>query len=95
MQITDVRVRKVDGESKLRAVASVTFDDVFVVHDIKIITGEKGLFIAMPSKKIKSDEYRDIAHPITTDMRNLLQEKIISKYQEETEAEPGSESALD
>ncbi len=92
MQITDIRVRIVNGESKMKAVASITFDDAFVVHDIKIIDGEKGLFIAMPSKKVRGEEYRDIAHPINMEMRSLLQEKIIAKYQEVLETEADSES---
>lgn len=76
MQITDIRVRVVSKESKMKAVVSVTFDDAFVVHDIKVIEGEKGLFIAMPSKKTPDGEYRDIAHPIHGDMRAMLQEAI-------------------
>lgn len=82
MQITDIRIRVVSNESKMKAVASVTFDDAFVVHDIKIIEGEKGLFIAMPSKKTYNDEYRDIAHPINGEMRNLLQEAIVERFKE-------------
>lgn len=82
MQITDIRIRVVSNESKMKAVASVTFDDSFVVHDIKIIEGEKGLFIAMPSKKTFNDEYRDIAHPINGEMRSLLQEAIVERFKE-------------
>lgn len=82
MQITDVRIRKVDTEGKMRAVASITIEDEFVVHDIKIIEGEKGLFIAMPSRKTAEGEYRDIAHPISTETRMRLQEMILAKYQE-------------
>lgn len=80
MQITDVRIRVVSNESKMKGVASVTFDDSFVVHDIKIIEGEKGLFIAMPSKKTFNDEYRDIAHPINGEMRSLLQDAIVERF---------------
>lgn len=80
MKITDVRVRKVESDSKMRAVASITIDDVFVIHDIKIIEGEKGLFIAMPSKKGADGEYRDIAHPINSDTRVMLQEVILDAY---------------
>lgn len=80
MQITDIRIRVVSNESKMKAVASVTFDDSFVVHDIKVIEGEKGLFIAMPSKKTHNDEYRDIAHPINGEMRNLLQTAIVERF---------------
>ena len=83
MQITDVRVRKVAKEGKMRAVVSITIDDVFVVHDIKVIEGEKGLFIAMPSRKAADGEYRDIAHPINSDTRDMFQSLILEKYQEE------------
>lgn len=82
MQITDVRVRKVDSTTRMKAVASVTFDDVFVVHDIKIIESDNGLFIAMPSRKNQKGEYRDIAHPINTETRESLQAAIIAKYNE-------------
>ena len=82
MQVTDIRIRVVQNESKMKAVASVTFDECFVVHDIKVIDGEKGLFIAMPSKKSRSGEYRDVAHPINADMRGMLQEKVIESYNE-------------
>ena len=82
MQITDVRVRKVTKEGKMRAVVSITIDDVFVVHDIKVIEGEKGLFIAMPSKKATDGEYRDIAHPINSETRDRIQSLILEKYQE-------------
>ena len=82
MQVTDVRVRKLTKEGKMRAVVSVTFDNEFVVHDIKIIEGEKGLFIAMPSKKATDGEYRDIAHPINSETRDKLQQIILEKYQE-------------
>ena len=82
MQVTDVRVRKLTKEGKMRAVVSVTFDNEFVVHDIKIIEGEKGLFIAMPSKKATDGEYRDIAHPINSETRDKLQQIILEKYEE-------------
>lgn len=82
MQITDVRVRKVAKEGKLKAVVSITMDGEFVVHDIKVIEGEKGLFIAMPSKKAMDGEYRDIAHPINPDTRDMIQDMILKKYQE-------------
>lgn len=81
MQITDVRVRKVSKDSKMRAVVSITIDDEFVVHDIKVIEGEKGLFIAMPSKKAADGEYRDIAHPITSSTRVNLQKIILEAYE--------------
>ena len=89
MRISEVRIRKVEKEdSKLKAVASVTFDDCFVVHDIKIIEGEKGLFIAMPSKKTTDGDYRDIAHPINSETRNLLQNMILESYENMLLEEP-------
>lgn len=87
MNITDVRVRKVEREGKLKAVVSITIDDVFVVHDIKVIEGSQGLFIAMPSKQSQDGAYRDIAHPINTETRENLQKLIISKYEEVMVAE--------
>jgi stage V sporulation protein G len=80
MKITDVRVRKVAKEGKMKAVVSITIDDEFVVHDIKVIEGEKGLFIAMPSRKASDGEYRDIAHPINSDTREKIQQIILDKY---------------
>lgn len=82
MHITDVRIRKVAKEGKMKAVVSITIDDVFVVHDIKVIEGEKGLFIAMPSRKSGDGEYRDIAHPINSKTREEIQELILTRYQE-------------
>lgn len=81
MQITDVRVRKITKEGKMKAVVSITLDDEFVVHDIKVIEGEKGLFIAMPSKKATDGEYRDIAHPINSSTRENLQKVILESYE--------------
>lgn len=81
MQITDVRVRKITKEGKMKAVVSITLDDEFVVHDIKVIEGEKGMFIAMPSKKAADGEYRDIAHPINSGTRELLQRIILDAYE--------------
>lgn len=80
INLTDIRVRKVDGDGKLRAVVSITIDDVFVVHDIKIIDGDTGLFIAMPSKKATNGMFRDIAHPINTETREFLKKTIIDAY---------------
>ena len=82
MQIIDVRIRKVEKEGKMKAVVSITIDEEFVVHDIKIIEGEKGLFIAMPSRKAADGEYRDIAHPINSNTRDRIQKLILEKYQE-------------
>ena len=87
MQITDVRIRKVTKEGKMKAVVSITLDDEFVVHDIKVIEGEKGLFIAMPSRKSSDGEYRDIAHPINSTTRDIIQKLILSKYQQMLEEE--------
>lgn len=90
MKITDVRVRKVEKEGKMRAVVSITIDEVFVVHDIKVIEGVKGLFIAMPSRKASDGEFRDIAHPINSETRDMIQNIILEAYQKEadtTEAE--------
>ena len=87
MQITDVRIRKVEKEGKMKAVVSITIDEEFVVHDIKVIEGEKGLFIAMPSRKAADGEYRDIAHPINSDTRDRIQNLILEKYQEAVETE--------
>ena len=81
MTITDARVRKIAKDGKMKAIVSVTFDNEFVVHDIKVIEGEKGLFIAMPSRKTADGEYRDIAHPINSDTRQQLQEMILNEYE--------------
>ncbi|MDO5134825.1 MAG: septation regulator SpoVG [Eubacteriales bacterium] len=88
MNITDVRVRKVAKEGKMKAVVSITIDEEFVVHDIKVIEGEKGLFIAMPSRKATDGEYRDIAHPINSATRDKIQGIILGKFQEILAAEP-------
>ena len=80
MDITDVRIRKIDDEGKMKAVASVTFDGEFVVHDIKVIDGRNGLFIAMPSKKMGEGDFRDIAHPLTSETRNKIKEAILDAY---------------
>ena len=79
MQITDIRIRKIAKEGKMKAVVSVTFDNAFVVHDIKVIDGEKG--IAMPSRKASDGEYRDIAHPINSDTRDIIQKSILQEYE--------------
>lgn len=81
MQITDIRIRKITKEGKLKAVASITIDDEFVVHDIKVIEGDKGMFIAMPSKKSTDGEYRDIAHPINSSTREAIQGRILEAYE--------------
>lgn len=81
MQITDVRVRKIAKEGKMKAIVSITLDDEFVIHDIKVIEGDKGLFIAMPSKKAADGEYRDIAHPIKSSTRDMIQKVILTSYE--------------
>jgi putative septation protein spoVG len=85
MQITDIRIRKVEKEGKMKAVVSITIDDEFVVHDIKVIEGEKEFFIAMPSRKANDGEYRDIAHPINSATREKIQNMILEKYKTEIE----------
>ena len=87
MQITDVRLRKVNSENRMKAVASVTFDNEFAVHDIKVIESQNGLFIAMPSRKTPNGEFKDIAHPINTDTREAIQTAIIAKYNETDDSE--------
>ena len=87
MQITDIRIRKTEREGKLKAVASITVDDEFVVHDIKIIDGDKGMFIAMPSRKTTDGEYKDIAHPIKSSTREEMQRLILDKYHNEIETQ--------
>lgn len=81
MQVTDGRVRKIEKEGKMRAIVSITLDNEFVIHDIKVIEGEKGLFIAMPSRKAADGEYRDIAHPINSGTRDRIQKVILDKYE--------------
>lgn len=83
MDITDIRIRKVSADGKLKAYVTVTFDDSFVVHNVKIIEGENGVFIAMPSRKTKSGEYKDVAHPINTSFRTRLQDRILQEYEKE------------
>ncbi len=85
MEITDIRIRRLEGSGKMKAIVSITIDDEFVLHDIKVVDGEKGLFIAMPSKKTGEGEYRDIAHPIRTETRNRIQKLILERYAMEQE----------
>ena len=87
MEITDVRVRKTTKEGKMKAIVSITLEDEFVIHDIKVIEGERGLFIAMPSKKSSDGEYRDIAHPINSDMRKVLQDTILEAFEKAADEE--------
>jgi len=81
MQITDIRVRKINSEGTMKAVASITIDEVFVIHDIKIIEGPNGLFIAMPSRKTPNGEFKDIAHPLNSETREMIQKAIFEKYE--------------
>jgi stage V sporulation protein G len=83
VNITDVRVRKVNTAGKMRAIASITFDDAFVVRDIRVIEGQKGLFVAMPSRKAPDGQFRDIAHPVTQEARDMIEDAIISVYNEQ------------
>lgn len=92
MNITDVRVRRVAKEGKMKAVVSITIDEEFVIHDIKVIEGEKGLFIAMPSRKATDGEYRDIAHPINSATREKIQNIILEKYEQVLAEEPVEEA---
>ena len=80
VKITDVRIRKVQEEGKMKAIVSITFDNEFVVHDIKIIDGQNGLFVAMPSRKMADGEFRDIAHPINAETRKKIQDAIFEEY---------------
>ncbi|MDR1322093.1 MAG: septation regulator SpoVG [Gracilibacteraceae bacterium] len=93
MDITDVRVRKVSADGKMKAVVSVTFDDEFVVHDIKVVDGTNGLFVAMPSRKTPEGEFRDIAHPISSAAREKIQTRVLSEY-ERANPESASGTAL-
>jgi len=83
MQITGIKIRKITDEGKMKAIVSVTFDDAFVVHDIKVIESQGKVFVAMPSRKTPEGEFKDIAHPINVEMRNILHQAIIDKFQEE------------
>jgi stage V sporulation protein G len=91
MQITEIRIRKVTAEGKLKAYVTVTFDNCFVVHNVKIIEGKTGLFIAMPSRKTSSGDYKDVAHPISPDFRTELQDKILAEYDAGHIEDPTSE----
>ena len=83
MKITDVRIRKVDGQSRLRAIVSITIDDAFAIHELRIIEGKEGLFVAMPSKEVGEGKFKDIAHPINVETRQMVEKAILEKYAEE------------
>ena len=98
MNITDVRIRKVNDEGKMKAVVLITFDDEFVVHDIKIVEGQNGLFIAMPSRKMGEGDFRDIAHPLVSETRNKIRDAIFEEYErvlaeKEAEKDAAAEAA--
>jgi stage V sporulation protein G len=88
MEITDIRIRRVEADGKLKAYVTVTFDDSFVVHNVKVIEGKNGAFIAMPSRKTKTGEYKDVAHPINSDFRGKLQERILEEYKAQADSSP-------
>lgn len=81
MIVTDIRIRKVNTEGRMKAIVSVTFDDAFAVHDIKVVEGDKGLFVAMPSKRMPDGEYKDIAHPISSAAREMIQSAVLKEYE--------------
>jgi len=83
MKITDVRIRKVDGQSRLRAIVSITIDDAFAIHELRIIEGKEGLFVAMPSKEVGEGKFKDIAHPINVETRQMVEKAVLEKYAEE------------
>ncbi|MFO7245664.1 MAG: septation regulator SpoVG [Thermaerobacter sp.] len=83
MQITDVRLRRITGDERVRAVASITIDDAFAVHDLRVVQGDKGLFVAMPSRRRASGEYYDVAHPVTAEARQLIQQAVLAAYTRE------------
>lgn len=80
MEITDVRIRKIDGQTRLRAVVSITIDDAFAVHELRVIEGKEGLFVAMPSREASDGTFRDLAHPINTETRALIEKAVLDKY---------------
>jgi stage V sporulation protein G len=88
VEITDVRLRRIETEGKLRAYVSITFDDSFVVHDLRVIDGTKGMFVAMPSKRLPNGDHKDIAHPINTEIREKIQNAVLEVYQKEVEETP-------
>ncbi len=91
MNITDVRVKRVGNEGKLKAYVSITFDDSFVVHNLKVINGQNGIFVAMPSRKTTSGEFKDVAHPINSAFREVLQKAVLDAYNQEAESKPETE----
>lgn len=92
MDITDIRIKKVTTGGKLKAYVTVTFDDCFVVHNLKIITGQSGMFIAMPSRRTKSGEYKDVAHPINSTFRQMIQKRILEEFEKDSQVEQSIET---
>lgn len=92
MEITDVRIRKMSDEGKMKAIVSITFDDEFVVHDVKIIEGQNGLFVAMPSRKMGEGDFRDIAHPLLSETRNKIKDAIFAEYEKLLNELPAAEA---
>ena len=90
MNVTDVRVRKVNNEGKMKAIVSMTLDDEFVVHDIRVVEGQNGLFVAMPSRKTSSGEFRDVAHPISSEARAAIQKAVLDAYEEALKTQDAS-----
>ena len=95
MEITDVRIRKVSDEGKMKAIVSITFDDEFVVHDVKIIEGQNGLFVAMPSRKMGEGDFRDIAHPLRSETRNKIKDAIFAEYEKLLKENEAASSAAE
>ena len=95
MEITEVRINLVEGDEKLLAFATVTFDNCFVVRDLKVINGKRGYFVAMPSKRMKDGSFRDIAHPLNNETRKKLEERVIQEYEKVKGIEKGSEEAIE
>lgn len=93
MEITDVRIRKVTDEGKMKAIVSITFDEEFVVHDIKIIDGQNGLFIAMPSRKVNEGDFKDIAHPILSETREKIKNAIFQEYEKTLQSQDETEES--
>ena len=92
MQITDVRLRRVNTDGRMKAICSVTFDNEFVVHDIRVIDGNNGMFVAMPSKRTPDGEFRDIAHPISSSTREKIQAAVLAEYERAVQAEAEAEA---
>ena len=95
MKVTDVRLRKIDTDGRMKALVSITLDESFVVHDLRVIEGNSGLFVAMPSKRTPDGEFRDIAHPINSDMRQEIQDAVMKVYDETDEVIPDKNATSD